>query len=178
MSLRLRLDGIPVKIDIGDVYENVSRRSRFGQNWAKKSGTLSEELSALRYFRRHINCNTSAVCEWNGIRLLGSLRRYKHYANAPEYCIIRTGTLSLLLMLNLAVRVVASGLRRSNLRKRVLLSQILVTYSTEYTINDVCISVRINHGLTNNGINHDLTNNGINHGLTKNGINHDLQRMA
>ena len=31
-----------------------------------------------------LNCHKSTIFEWNGNRLLGKPRRYKHYANAPQ----------------------------------------------------------------------------------------------
>jgi hypothetical protein len=38
---------ISVKFDTGKFYENLSRKSKSGYNWAKISGTLHEDLTAF-----------------------------------------------------------------------------------------------------------------------------------
>lgn len=54
------------------------------QIWLKL-GTLHEHLNMLHCCQQHLDLHKSAVFEWIGIRLLGWLRRYKHYANRPRY---------------------------------------------------------------------------------------------
>jgi hypothetical protein len=44
-----------VKFDIGDCYENLSRKSKSVENWVKMLGTLSEDLSMFySYWQQYI----------------------------------------------------------------------------------------------------------------------------
>jgi len=56
---------ISVKFDTGDLYEILSRKSKFGTNRSIISGTLTLKLPK------------SALVEWNAIKLLGYSRGYK-----------------------------------------------------------------------------------------------------
>lgn len=60
------------KIDVGNLYEYLSRISKFGYNWAHCV------LLLLAILNNHEN----ALFELNSIRQLGWMRRYKYYANA------------------------------------------------------------------------------------------------
>jgi hypothetical protein len=62
-------------------------------NWLKSSGNIEHSTWRHKHillFLVTLNWHTSAPVEWNGIRLLGWLSRYKHYANAPQYYVTRT----------------------------------------------------------------------------------------
>jgi hypothetical protein len=58
----------------------ISRGTKCGYN---RAGTLHDP-SRFYCCQRHY-VTVGALCYWNGIRLSGQARRYKHYANAPSY---------------------------------------------------------------------------------------------
>jgi len=51
---------------------------------------LREDLSTFTLSSATLNRLKSVLFERNGIKLLGYPRRYKHYANAPQYYFVRT----------------------------------------------------------------------------------------
>lgn len=55
---------------IQDFYENLWRKTKFGSNRTKPLGIL--------HCRQRHPIAVRALCYWNGIRLLGHPRRYKH----------------------------------------------------------------------------------------------------
>jgi len=88
-----------VKCYAADFYEKLSRKSTFGYNHIKIWGNLHEDITKGGLLFRSIE-NRLKTTDFlrNNIRLLVWWRRYKHYANAPQCCVIRT------------VRVLFSGL--------------------------------------------------------------------
>jgi hypothetical protein len=75
-----------VKFDTGDFHENMSRNSKFRLNRTKNIGHFIWKPKCFLLLPATFHHHESALLEWNGIRLQGRTRRYKHYANAtPPY---------------------------------------------------------------------------------------------
>jgi hypothetical protein len=107
-----------VKFDIGDFCETLSRKSKFGQEWTKVSGTLHEDLLVFHIFGSDIrgatiqrtHCSASMTIFSIFVTLLTATcvrQQYKGnngYVNAPQCYVTRT--LHTLLGLMVVVQII------------------------------------------------------------------------
>lgn len=75
-------------------WEPMSRKSKFGWN-RTKLGLFTLRLKYAVFSSATLNPHTSALFQWNGIKLLRWPRRYKHHANVPQRNVIRTTSILL-----------------------------------------------------------------------------------
>jgi hypothetical protein len=97
-----------------------------------KYRTQRENLSTFYCFRRHYIA-INALFEWNGIRLLGWPRRYKHYTNAPQRYVV--GTLLVLFWMHSCFLHFANGRQvYQHLSARIVWAQTGMFYVWKVTV--------------------------------------------